>query len=86
MPRFRAGVSLLHHHAVPDCGGGLGVTTVVRQCPSICFPQINIPVVVVATFYAGMAAATNGSRHYQHVLKRFFHNWEATSITSNRAR
>jgi len=31
----------------------VGVTTVARM-PSILFPEINIPVVVVATFYAGM--------------------------------
>jgi multidrug efflux pump subunit AcrB len=31
----------------------VGVTTVVRM-PVDLFPQINIPVVVVATFYSGM--------------------------------
>ena len=45
-------VSILHHHVVPDhCV--VGVATVARM-PVDLFPNINIPVVVVATFYTGM--------------------------------
>ena len=49
----------------------VGVTTVVRM-PVDLFPEVKIPVVVVATFYRGHAAAANRSGHHEH-LRAIFH-------------
>ena len=42
----------------------VGTTTLVRM-PVDLFPGINIPVVVVATFYSGNAAGANRNRYYR---------------------
>ena len=44
----------------------VGVATTVRM-PVDLFPEIKIPVVVVATFYGGMPAATDRSQYHRHV-------------------
>ena len=50
---LRDPVSLLHHHVVPDHRGGRRGRPW-PACRWICSRHINIPVVVVATFYSGM--------------------------------
>ena len=61
----------------------VGVTTVARM-PVDLFPEINIPVVVVATFYAGMPPQqieADITDSYERSLR-----WEAASTTSSRDR
>jgi len=56
----------------------VGITTVARM-PVDLFPDINIPVVVVATFYSGMPP-----KRTLRTLSRGFLRWEVASITSSR--
>ena len=53
MSRLCHQISVFHSDAVPRHHRVVGVTTVARM-PVDLFPEIKIPVVVVATFYSGM--------------------------------
>jgi Cu/Ag efflux pump CusA len=58
----------------------VGAVTLVRM-PVDLFPPINIPVVVVATFYSGMPP-----QQIETNISSVFSPWPAESTTSNRAR
>ena len=58
MPEFRDSVSLFLIIMLCLIILVVGVTTVARM-PVDFFPNINIPVVVVATFYSGMPPRTD---------------------------
>jgi len=60
----------------------VGVTTVARM-PVDLFPDINIPVVVVATFYNGMPPSR--LRHILPIRSSASSRWAAALTTSNRA-
>lgn len=60
----------------------VGITTVARM-PVDLFPQIKIPVVVVATFT--LECRPSKSRLTSPTLSSVFSPWEAISITLNRA-
>ena len=62
----------------------VGVATVARM-PVDLFPDINIPVVVVATFYNGMPPEQIEA-NITNPLRALLHAWAAASTTSNRAR
>ncbi len=78
----RAVLSLLHHHDLPGGRAGRGVSS--WAMPVDLFPQIDMPVVVVATFYNGMPPEQIES-DITNTFERFF-TLARTSITANRVR
>ena len=83
MPKFALAYPYFIIMVLPDRRGGWR-DHVVRM-PVDLFPQINIPVVVVATFYSGMPPQQIEADITNHI-RAILHAWQATSITSNRAR
>jgi len=63
----------------------LGLTSVARM-PVDMFPPINIPVVLVATFYSGMPPQQIESKRILRIPSNVFLRWQAESIIWNRGR